>query len=354
MLNPRLDRRSLTRKTALIVGLCALYVTLSVAAIQTPVRNQAGRLFGRVYDPNGTPIKNASITITSPALNYRATVTSNESGVFAFSQVPAGEYELQTSATGFEPFQIRSVMVEPNQEVNLNVMTVGAMVPGVTNPSVPSTNSPADSVRPKLIRQVPPVYPAGLKERSIGGRVLLNAVIGADGTPKSLRPLNGNVDPELIKAAIEAVKQWRYSPAVVNGLATETTIVIPIVFNVASAGVTPEAPLPPPPPPPPPPTGDQPTRIRMGGAVMQSKLVFQAKPIYPDAAREARISGVVILEAVIGKDGAVQNVRVITGHPLLAPAAVDAVSQWRYEPTLLNDQLVEVVTTITVTFSLAQ
>ncbi len=87
---------------------------------------------------------------------------------------------------------------------------------------------------------------------------------------------------------------------------------------------------------------------------MQSKLVFQAKPIYPDAAREARISGVVILEAVIGKDGAVQNVRVITGHPLLAPAAVDAVSQWRYEPTLLNDQLVEVVTTITVTFSLAQ
>jgi len=60
-----------------------------------------------------------------------------------------------------------------------------------------------------------------------------------------------------------------------------------------------------------------------------------------------------VLEAVIGKDGSIQNLRVITGHPLLIKAAQDAVSQWRYKPTMLNGEPVEVVTTVTVNFAFA-
>jgi protein TonB len=76
--------------------------------------------------------------------------------------------------------------------------------------------------------------------------------------------------------------------------------------------------------------------------------------VYPPLARTARVSGIVVLEAVIGKDGSVSEIHVVSGHPLLQQAAVDAVKQWKYKPTMLNDEPVEVQTTITVTFNLGQ
>ncbi len=97
-----------------------------------------------------------------------------------------------------------------------------------------------------------------------------------------------------------------------------------------------------------------PTRIRQGGNVQQAMLLVQIKPVYPPLAKQARIQGVVILEAVIGKDGAVSEIKVINGHPLLQQAAIDAVSQWKYKPTLLNGEPVEVVTTVTVNFAFQQ
>jgi protein TonB len=76
------------------------------------------------------------------------------------------------------------------------------------------------------------------------------------------------------------------------------------------------------------------------------------QPRFPPIAKQARIQGTVQLEAIIAKDGSIQNLHVIKGHPLLAQAAIDAVSQWRYEPTLLNNDPVEVVTLINVVFKL--
>ena len=96
-------------------------------------------------------------------------------------------------------------------------------------------------------------------------------------------------------------------------------------------------------------------RIQVGGNVEAALLVYGPKPAYPDLARKARISGVVSLHAFISKEGAVQTLTVIPpAHPLLAPAAIEAVRQWRYKPTLLNGQPVEVETTIDVSFSLAE
>jgi protein TonB len=74
-------------------------------------------------------------------------------------------------------------------------------------------------------------------------------------------------------------------------------------------------------------------------------------PIYPPLARQARVQGVVVLEAIITREGTIHSLRVVTGHPILAQAAADAVQQWRYRPTLLNSDPVEVITTITVTFT---
>ncbi len=93
-------------------------------------------------------------------------------------------------------------------------------------------------------------------------------------------------------------------------------------------------------------------RIRVGGQVQQANLISQIKPIYPQLARQARISGTVRLQAVIAKDGTVQELQVLSGHPLLVQAALDAVRQWRYKPTLLNNEPVDVITTVDVNFVL--
>ena len=95
-------------------------------------------------------------------------------------------------------------------------------------------------------------------------------------------------------------------------------------------------------------------RIKVGGNVQQSKLIRQLRPVYPAEAKQARIQGVVKLSAVIGTDGTVQQLEVISGHPLFVPSSLDAVKQWVYERTLLNGAPVEVVTQIDVNYTLSQ
>jgi protein TonB len=104
-------------------------------------------------------------------------------------------------------------------------------------------------------------------------------------------------------------------------------------------------------PPPPKPTQ---TRIRQGGNVTAAKLMNKVQPMYPPLARQTRISGTVRLHAIIGKNGQVEQLEVMSGHPLLVQAALDAVKQWKYQATTLNGEPVEVDTTIDVIFSLNQ
>jgi len=95
-------------------------------------------------------------------------------------------------------------------------------------------------------------------------------------------------------------------------------------------------------------------RIRVGGNVQQAKLIYQPRPVYPPEAKKAGITGVVRMDAIIGKDGTIQDLSLVSGDPALAPAALEAVQQWVYHPTLLNGAPVEVVTQIDVTFTLSR
>lgn len=104
---------------------------------------------------------------------------------------------------------------------------------------------------------------------------------------------------------------------------------------------------------PPPPPRAALKRVTVGGNVQAARLVNRVQPVYPPLARQTRISGTVKLHAIIGKDGSVQQLQVVSGHPLLVQSALDAVRQWRYQPTLLNGDPVEVDTEIDVIFSLA-
>ena len=126
-------------------------------------------------------------------------------------------------------------------------------------------------------------------------------------------------------------------------------------FGGVIGGIISNAPTVAPPPPPPPPVKKKapPKRIRVGGNVAKARLLRQTRPQYPPLARQARIQGTVKLSAVIAKDGTIQKLEVTSGHPLLVPSALAAVKQWRYKPTLLNGEAVEVLTNIDVNFTLS-
>jgi periplasmic protein TonB len=103
---------------------------------------------------------------------------------------------------------------------------------------------------------------------------------------------------------------------------------------------------------PPPPKPSQ-QRVRIGGNVQAAKMVRQIQPLYPQIAKTAHVQGTVILHAIIAKDGSVQELTYISGPALLMRSAMDAVRQWKYQPTLLNGEPVEVDTTISVVFTLS-
>jgi TonB family protein len=157
--------------------------------------------------------------------------------------------------------------------------------------------------------------------------------------------------PEQYRREIEAADRW---------------VAKAIEAKSNTAGSTANAAgIPPPPPPPPrpthvtavagdlPPAASSPQRIRVAGNVQQFNLIRKVDPAYPPLARQARIQGTVRFTAIIGRDGGILNLQLVSGHPLLVESARQAVAQWLYKPTLLNGQLVEVITLIEVTFSLS-
>src|SRR5258707_2031336 len=96
-----------------------------------------------------------------------------------------------------------------------------------------------------------------------------------------------------------------------------------------------------------------PQRVRVSAGVTSGLLVRKVNPNYPPLARQARIQGTVVLHAVISKDGSIENLTLVSGHPMLAPSAIEAVKQWKYKPYLLNGEPVEVDTEVMVNFTLS-
>jgi protein TonB len=137
-----------------------------------------------------------------------------------------------------------------------------------------------------------------------------------------------------------------------EGIAPEKPLEAGFESGVAPTGLVigvgdPSVVIAPPPPRPPDP-------VRVGGTIRQPQKVREAAPVYPTIAQAARVQGTVIIEATIGVDGHVANVRVLRSLPLLDEAALEAVRQWQYTPTLLNGVPVPVIMTVTVSFTLSK
>jgi len=136
-------------------------------------------------------------------------------------------------------------------------------------------------------------------------------------------------------------------------------VVLKRVTIVHVVPVSSEQPPPPPPPPPPPAgaaasSGTPPKRVYISAGTAVGFLIYKATPVYPVDAKAAHVQGTVVLKAVIGTDGTVKELTVVSGPDMLQQAALDAVRQWRYKPYLLNGEPVEVRTTINIIFTLAR
>jgi TonB family protein len=219
-------------------------------------------------------------------------------------------------------------------------------------PARVSTVQPA-----KVTKQVPPVYPMEADAEHISGTVVLHFTITKEGTVEDVQFVSG--PPELKDAAVAAVTQWVYEPARVSGHVVPSGAEVNLVFK------------PPPAPPPPSPDATSPTgtgmteanaapapaasapkRIQIEGKVIAKQIVEQVPPHYPDAAKSALISGKVVMHAIIGTDGSMKELSVISGPKELQATSLNAVRQWRYKPALVNGEAVEVETTVTVIYSL--
>jgi TonB family protein len=228
-------------------------------------------------------------------------------------------------------------------------VTPSFSAPGAGSAPVPPAISLAQA--PPILSRVDPQYPELARQARIQSDVNMAVTIGPDGHVRNLMVVSGH--PLLIQSAMEALKNWTFAPALQNGAPVAATFPLMIPFrldggsgplpgNVQPLATTPQPPMP--------------SRIRVGGNVQMAMLQHRVDPVYPAQALTAGpdggpLEGTVRLNVVIAKDGTVQSVQPIEGHPLLAVAVEAAVQQWIYRPTLLNGNPVEVVTTVELTLS---
>jgi len=250
-------------------------------------------------------------------------------------------------------------------------------------PSPGTTRVAANVAAGYVIHQVAPVYPPIAKTAHISGTVVLHAIIAKDGTIEQLKVVSG--PPLLLKSAMDAVQQWVYRPTLADGDPVRVDTTISVVYSlgeknpnnadgsgstsnvpgspspqVAAAGPSQDAqkeaatqsPASANPEPNASAQKPKPKRIRVGGAIASANLVHQVTPDYPKDAKKKHISGTVLLHATIGHDGTIETLEFVSGPPELTASAMEAVKKWRYKPTLLNGDPVEVDTMISVVFTL--
>lgn len=195
--------------------------------------------------------------------------------------------------------------------------------------------------------------------KGVQGKVWIHLLISETGNVESTDIISG--DPDLARAAQQAMKKWKFRPYIRHGKPVKVSTKMPFDFafqneitdtavppdssaNAAAspaeaAGTSGEGS-----------SGNPPQKLRVSSGVAEGLVLHKVNPTYPYEARLAHIQGEVILQATIGRDGLIHNLKAVTGHPVLVEAAKGAVEQWRYRPYMLKGNPVEVETTIKVVF----
>lgn len=193
-----------------------------------------------------------------------------------------------------------------------------------------------DLVKPPRVvleSYVAPQYPEAARKNGIEGKVVLDVTVGEDGTVGKITVTEGVPEwPSLEESAQEAVRQWKFEPATEGGEPVEMSVAIPVMFGLDASKQTAEADTAP-------------------------ELVNESviKPEYPEDARKDGVSGKVLLDVVIKKDGSPGKISVkqgIPGYPSFGEKAVEAVSQWKFKPATKDGEPIEMITAIPLMFRL--
>jgi TonB family protein len=211
----------------------------------------------------------------------------------------------------------------------------------------------------EAIKKVEPKFPSAAQGKILSGEVVVSVEIAESGDVSGVELVGGN--SMLSDAAIGAAKQWKFKPFTRDGKPAKIKILLPFklvqpqsspmsVKLISQPDQTTKSPLPNV-------TAEvipgSPKPVRVSQNIMQSFVAQRVNPVYPSAARQAKIQGPVSLKVLVGKDGRVRHVEAVSGPAQLVDAAMYAVQQWRYRIFVLDDQAVEVETMVTINYTIA-
>lgn len=239
----RLDRWSPSRRSISLLA-CALVLAVLTAGVRAG-QAAPSALTGTVYDAMGGVMPGVQIALIDAAQTLTS-VNSAATGRFTFPSVAPGKYVIEAKLPGFRTLrnevELRSaadwqrVMTlqigDLHEDVSIRGNRAAAQPAAAASPAAPVRVG--GSVRvPRKLTDVAPVYPVAMQSAGMGGLVPLEAVIGRDGSVSSVRVLSAQIHPELAGAAMDAVRQWRYSPTLLNGVAVEVMMTVNVTFDLA-------------------------------------------------------------------------------------------------------------------------
>jgi len=242
MLNPHLERQAPSRRTVAAIVTALLLIALPVAALRA---RQAGPapLSGTIYDASGAVMPGVAVTLVD-ANEIPSKATTNASGRFQFPPVVADKYVLEATIPGFRALRHEFELRDAPDWNRVVTLQVGELKETITvresRMNAPAQAAPAPSAirvggnvrAPRKEVHVPPVYPLSMREAGLTGVVPIEAVIGRDGSVASVRVLSAQVHPDFAIAAVDAVRQWRFTPTLLNGVAVEVVMRVSVTFDL--------------------------------------------------------------------------------------------------------------------------
>jgi TonB family protein len=259
MLNPRLDRRPLSLRAATVVA-AALAAWTSAVAAAHPGQALPAALSGTVYDPSGGVIPGVTLTLSSSAQRTLSTAggtitvtepqqpasqaTTDNAGRFSFQGIAPGRYVLSTALPGFhqlhEEFDLKTAP-DWDRAVTLQVGTLRETISVSATrtfaaPAAPAANAirVGGNIRvPLKLHDVRPAYPESMRAEGREADVQLEATIAGDGSVSAAHVVSAQIHPDFAIAAIDAVRQWRYSPTLLNGKPIEVVMTVTVRFSLS-------------------------------------------------------------------------------------------------------------------------
>ena len=246
MLNPLVDRRLPSTRTLASLAAALVLITLPVAAVRARQASPMP-LLGTIYDATGAVIPGVQVVLID-ATDTKWTATSKASGRFELPPVGAGKYLLDVSLPGFRALRQEFELRDPRDWNRAVTLQIGALTETVSisgtrataPPQLISPSAPSQRIRvggsirvPQKQQHVAPVYPASMLAAGLSGVVPVEAIIAQDGTVSSVRVLSAQVHPDFAIAAVDAVRQWRFTPTLLNKVPVEVAMTVTVRFELA-------------------------------------------------------------------------------------------------------------------------